>query len=38
LAFKTGSTSPSALLKLSGFAPTKEAFEENVKRIHDLKP
>jgi hypothetical protein len=37
MAFQTGSTSPSATLELSGLAPTKEAFEENVKRVRDLK-
>jgi hypothetical protein len=36
-AFKTGSTSPSATSKLYGLPPRKEAFEEKVKRVHDLK-
>jgi hypothetical protein len=39
-AFKTKSTSPSlasATRKLSGFPPSKVVFEENVKRVHDLK-
>jgi hypothetical protein len=31
------STSPSATLKLSSLPPTNGAFEENVKRVHDLK-
>jgi hypothetical protein len=34
---KTGSTLPSATLKLSSLAPTKEAFVENVKRVHDMQ-
>jgi hypothetical protein len=29
--------SPLATLKLFGLAPTKEAFAENVKRVHDLQ-
>jgi hypothetical protein len=37
MAFKNGSTSPSATLKLSGFPPTIGASEENMKRVHDLK-
>jgi hypothetical protein len=35
--FKPGNTSPSSTLKPSGLPPTKDAFEENMKRVHDLK-
>jgi hypothetical protein len=34
---KTGNTLPSATLKLSSLAPTKEAFVENVKRVHEMQ-
>jgi hypothetical protein len=32
-----GNTSPSVTLKLSGLPPTNGTFEENVKRVQDLK-
>jgi hypothetical protein len=37
MGLKTGGTSPSAAQKLPGLPSTNGAFEENVKRVHDLK-